>query len=111
MIEDHGARVKSGVRIGEVRVVNRRAREFGFDEVFQVITKKPEAASEREWKINVVEKFVAGEERLELIPGIAEEGGGRCVRRGQFATRAIRAEREKRVRDQKRVAGFRRREE
>ena len=82
MIKDNEAVVETNVAIGQLKIVGGAAREFGFGEIFKVVTPVSKTAAQRERKINLVEQFVKRHERVEQMPRVAELDLGRgawCV--------------------------------
>src|SRR6266446_5900360 len=72
MVEDDEAVVKADDAIRQLEIVGGAAREFGFDEILEVVAPIAEAAAQRERKVRLLEQFVTRHETVEDVPRIAE---------------------------------------
>ena len=72
MVKHHQAVVKTHVAIGQFQVVDGAAREFRFDEIFQLVSPAAETAAERERQVNFVQQLAARQQRVQNLPRIAE---------------------------------------
>ena len=72
MVEDDEAVVETDVAVGQFQIVDGAAREFGFGEIFQVVTPAAKRAAERKRQVNFIEQFKARHQRVEQMPRVAE---------------------------------------
>ena len=71
-VEHNQAVVKTDVAIGQFKVVDGAAREFWFDDIFQVVTPATEAAAQRERQVNFIQQLAPRQQRVQNLPGISE---------------------------------------
>jgi hypothetical protein len=106
MIENDETVVEADMAVGQFEIVDGAAREFGFNEVFQVVAPITETAAERKREVEFFEQFAAGHEAVEQVPGIAELHFG-SFGRMKFAAGTEGAEGQERMRGKEGVAGLR----
>src|SRR5262249_11232933 len=72
MIENDETVIKADMAVGQIKVVNSAAREFGLNKIFQIVSPITEAAAQRKRKVEFLEQFVARHKTVEQMPGVAE---------------------------------------
>jgi hypothetical protein len=72
MVKNDEAVVEADMAVGQFKIIDGATREFGFDEVFQVVTPITETAAKGKREVEFFEQFVAGHQAVEQVPGIAE---------------------------------------
>lgn len=63
MVEDDEAGVEAQMAVRQFQVVDRPARQAGFDELFQVVTPVAETAAQRKRHVHLVGQLKACEQR------------------------------------------------